>query len=91
MDTQPVLNSAPAHERTIGPVLWTLIIVVLLIIASLYFWGKKLNNDEKARSQSNATKEAQVSQEEFVSIEKELKATNINHLDASVRTINKTQ
>jgi hypothetical protein len=81
-------NSAP-HERTIGPILWTLIIVVLLIILSLYFWGKKLNSDERARVETKH-KEAEMTAQDLVGIENELKATNVEKLDATVRTTNST-
>ncbi len=48
----------PHNEKKVGPIVGALIIVLVLIIAALYFFGQKLNTDYKTESatqqQSNA-------------------------------------
>lgn len=48
MDTQ---SNTPREHKTenkgAGPIIGTLIIVIVLIIAILYFWGQHLNTQEK--------------------------------------------
>jgi hypothetical protein len=36
---------APKTEKKIGPIVGTLVIVLVLIIAALYFFGQKLNTE----------------------------------------------
>ncbi|MDO8514513.1 MAG: hypothetical protein Q7S50_03155 [bacterium] len=33
----------PAHKSSTGPIVGTIIIVVLLVVGALYFWGAQLN------------------------------------------------
>lgn len=39
---------APKTERKVGPIVGTLIIILVLVIAALYFFGQKLNTDAPA-------------------------------------------
>jgi len=43
---EPIRDSdhlLPAHKKSSGPLVGTVIIVVLLLIGALYFWGAALN------------------------------------------------
>ena len=43
----------PPHQtEPIGPIVGTIIIVVLLIAGGLYFWGARLNQENAARNQA---------------------------------------
>lgn len=83
---QQPIQPVQKESRPMGPVLGILIIVVLLIVAAIYIWGQKLNNDANkapevvpATSQSlnkNATTAATInSKDEFSDVEKNLDAS----------------
>jgi hypothetical protein len=38
-------------ESTIGPIIGSLIVVIVLIIAALYIWGQHLNTEEKRQAE----------------------------------------
>lgn len=42
-------NMMPEHHehKSVGPIVGSLIIVILLVGAAVYIWGQKLNNEEK--------------------------------------------
>ncbi len=78
----------PQSDRTIGPIIGSLIIVILLIIGALYFWGQKLNSEERAKARIEAAEEKQHDLEkkkadDLTSIQADLKATNVTPLSAS--------
>ncbi|MDP2648814.1 MAG: hypothetical protein Q8P19_02840 [bacterium] len=35
----------PAHRASAGPIIGVIIIVLLLVVGALYFWGSHLNSD----------------------------------------------
>ncbi|MDZ4226980.1 MAG: hypothetical protein U1D26_00715 [Patescibacteria group bacterium] len=35
----------PAHRTSAGPIIGVIIIVLLLVVGALYFWGSHLNSD----------------------------------------------
>ncbi len=47
----------PSTEKKVGPIVGALIIVLILIIAALYFFGSKLNTQAPVESQQQATLE----------------------------------
>lgn len=49
VDTNHML---PPHRKPIGPMVGTIIIVLLLIIGALYFWGASLNRQAAAGQQT---------------------------------------
>ncbi len=66
MDTNNVQNSsgmmngmpptpAPATEKKVGPIVGVLIIVLMLIIAALYFFGSKLNTEAPVTTPAEQT------------------------------------
>ncbi len=40
---------APQTERKVGPIVGALIIVLVLIVAALYFFGQRLNTESKVQ------------------------------------------
>jgi uncharacterized protein YxeA len=49
-----MMNGMPPtikEEKKIGPIIGTLIIVILIIIGALYFFGKRLDNKQQYDSQ----------------------------------------
>lgn len=49
-NSNEMMNGIPPigkEERRLGPIIGALIIVLLIIVASLYFFGKRLNTENK--------------------------------------------
>lgn len=44
INTQTPPQMIPPHDRKIGPVVGAVIILILLVLAALYFWSIKLNS-----------------------------------------------
>ncbi len=74
-------------EKTIGPIIGSLIIVIILILGGLYFWGQKLNSDAKLKSGEATTTTAANKNDNIKTIKADLDATNVGSLDASVKTV----
>ena len=55
--TPPQRPVMPTEHRSIGPIIGTLIIVIVLVIGALYIWGQKLNNDDKNKASEPVTTE----------------------------------
>lgn len=43
VDTDHLLP--PHHKKSAGPMIGTVIVVIMLILGALYFWGEKLNKE----------------------------------------------
>lgn len=44
INTQTPPQMMPSHDRKIGPIVGAVIIIILLVLAALYFWSIKLNS-----------------------------------------------
>ena len=49
---------SPSTEKKVGPIVGALIIVLILIIAALYFFGSRLNNQTPVETSSQSSQEA---------------------------------
>ncbi len=104
-NNQPV-NSAPVqpHENksSIGSIIGTIIIIAIIILGGLYFWGKRIDEARmKEGLVSNDTEETSpvvddnmeanaimsvTGSDDLNSIEADLKATNLDNLGAELNT-----
>ena len=50
INTQTPPQMMPPHDRKIGPVVGAVIILILLVLAALYFWSIKLNSKNETTS-----------------------------------------
>ena len=50
----PVMKNEPKSQKKVGPIIGALIIILVLVIAGLYFFGQKLNK-ENPQIQSTVT------------------------------------
>jgi hypothetical protein len=48
----PAPDSRPPHKKSAGPLIGTIIILVILIGGAFYAWGARLNRDAAAASQA---------------------------------------
>ncbi len=100
-DQQPVMNPAqvsggmpPKKSGSIGPIVGIAIIIIVLLLGGLYFWGEQLKKEdelEKARQEAAQIENAPDSKTDRLSaqgssdaasaIEADLSATDLNNLD----------
>nr|QBM02320.1 hypothetical protein [uncultured archaeon] len=77
----------PQGESKLGPIIGIIIVVIVLIIGALYFWGEKLNkaNDLPQGDTMVNNLKSQQNSDEVSSIEADLKATNLDDIDADLK------
>ncbi len=77
------------QDGPIGPVIGSIIIVVLLILGGLYFWADKLTRDAKIKAErERIQKEAALqSNDDLKSIEADLKKQDVTKLQTQIQTI----
>jgi len=98
-DPAPQVSSAMAGEPTVkdskstGPIVGSIIIIVIIILGGLYFWGKQLTNndveltgpnaDEIATQEDDVLNElnSQGTSDELADIESDLDDTDLSDID----------
>jgi len=88
MNNVPNMNNAPTPSgSSVGPVIGIIIILVVIILAGLYFWGQKDMDTEIEETNTTASTESitvQSQSDETDSIENDLNNTEIESLDAEL-------
>ncbi len=85
------------NKSSIGSIIGTVIIIALIILGGLYFWGKRIEENklkQKLISDSIPTQETDQnesiektgSSDDLNSIEADLNSTNLDNLDAELNT-----
>ena len=84
------------NKSSIGSIVSTIIIIALIILGGLYFWGKRIEEAKNAQTTMTDTTTANAEQNEAAtirstsssddvsSIEADLNATNLDNLDAEL-------
>lgn len=87
------------QKSSVGSIVSIIIILILIVIGALYFWGKRVeettsliqpaeeitpNEADEAMMNEAAAIKAMSGSDEIDSIEADLKATNLNNLDAEL-------
>ncbi|NTV44385.1 MAG: hypothetical protein HGA67_01665 [Candidatus Yonathbacteria bacterium] len=101
--TNPATPSIPVHETSWGTIVGIIIVVIVLAVGSLYFWGKEVNDRQNALPAINEnvtaqdilggtdpTTEAlkqQDTSDAIGSIEKDVNATDLTSVDAETNNI----
>ena len=91
-DQMPIM---PQPESKAGPIIGIVIVVIVLIIGALYFWGQRLNREvpvtpssdtsalqEEQSDPSVTALNSQSSSDDYASIESDLNATNVDGLSS---------
>lgn len=86
-----------SEQKSVGPVVGSIIIVLVIVLGGLYFWGSRLNREETLsgddiRNSSDAALGQLVRQsnsDDLSAIEADAKATNLDGLDSEVNKIEK--
>ena len=84
MDDQNNVNvkgNAPSGTSA-GPVIGIIVILVIIILGGLYFWGQR--NDEAIINNTLDTINLQSDSDEVDTIEADLNATDIENLDSEI-------
>ena len=93
--TTPPANSpspAPAGEGSLGPIIGTIIILAVIVLGGLYFWGQRSDKAPLPAEDNTAQVEVesiidQSSSDETAAIEADLESTDIDNLDAELDAI----
>lgn len=83
---------APGNqEKSIGAIIGILIVVAIIIIGGLYFWGQRIIQSPESDTGAPAAVEFQPTEStssEITDIEADLSATVLDGLDSEIDTIN---
>lgn len=82
MNTTPMSGGAPEEKpkgSSVGPVVGAIIIIVLIVLGGLYFWGKKLA--EAPTDEQTETLQDVRASDALADIEADLNATDLDSLD----------
>ena len=89
-------SQTPQNQSSIGGIIGTIIIIAIIILGGLYFWGKRIEENKLKQSlvsdttsQETVTSEAAViksvsSSDDLNSIETDLNNTNLDNLGAEM-------
>ena len=81
------------HNETspIGPLIGSIIIIVVIALGGVYFWAEQLNKDAKARAEKETFNKQQMMQasstDDLVSIEADLKKEDITKLKSQLNNL----
>ncbi|MEK7176967.1 MAG: hypothetical protein AAB719_01595 [Patescibacteria group bacterium] len=83
MDGENNLNSGEKNGGA-GPIIAVIIILALVILGALYFWGERNDRDELLNDDALEAIEMQSTSDETDSIEADLDATDVDSLDSEI-------
>jgi uncharacterized protein HemX len=88
MDTEKDLQEKSKPESEVGPIVGSLIIVVILVIAAVYYWGQHLNTiqEQNTAAQKSALELQQEAESEGAVIIST--STNISDIEKDLNAIN---
>ena len=91
-------NSNGGAESKLGPAIGIIIVIIVLVVGALYFWGQKISNEsppttERSPATNTATSvdsavqnlNTQSSSDELNAINNDLKSTTLNGLDTELK------
>ncbi len=93
--SSPMMSSP--KKTPVGPIIGLLIILAIIVIGTLYFWGQRVDTKNQAVQQAPTTEETsqpqtdsqteqlqqQSTSDEIDSIESDLNSTDFNNIDSS--------
>ncbi|MBX4189563.1 hypothetical protein KW785_03155 [Candidatus Parcubacteria bacterium] len=74
----------PNNESSVGPVIATIIILAVIVLGGLYFWGQRADNNVPATSADLNSINTQSNSDDSASIQADLENTNTEDLDAQL-------
>jgi hypothetical protein len=96
----PMQPLQPVEEKTIGPAIGVIIIILVLVLGGLYFWGERMNKgrempnpqlEEPAVTDAQTTElQIQSSSDDTNAIDADLTATDLSNLGTETAEMNAT-
>jgi uncharacterized protein HemX len=89
----PPVQTPEGDGGSVGPIVGSVIVIIIIIIGGLYFWGQKLSTDKTAdeiRAEEDsllANLETVGQSDELEDIENDLDATDLDNLDDDLDNI----
>jgi uncharacterized protein HemX len=92
-------GEAPREEKSVGALIGSIIVIVIIILGGIYFWMTRQSSTEQTPAQGTATDQSvapdqqtaalldQGTSSDISSIEKDLNATDLNNLYAEMSNI----
>jgi type II secretory pathway pseudopilin PulG len=91
----PPVQPHPEHA-SIGGIIATIIIISLIVLGGLYFWGKRIDTQKQMLQQQNAVDQQALVDEarsiqkvsastDTTTLEGEIQTTDIDNIDAEIR------
>jgi hypothetical protein len=79
-------NISRAHEGSVGPMIGIIIILAVIVLGGLYFWGQRTSEGVLEDNTAAELEEiqSQSDSDEISSIEADLQSTDIENLDAEL-------
>ncbi len=81
----------PENREGSGPIIGTIIILLVIVLGGLYFWSTRTRDGQAASPETSTTSDAsleavgtQSSSDDAASIEADLNATNIDSVDSGL-------
>ena len=97
-NNNPMQPLQPVEEKAIGPAIGVIIIILVLILGGLYFWGERMNKNtvmQNPQIEETASPDAQMmelqqqsSSDDINSIDADLKATDVGSLGNETTDMN---
>ena len=95
----PMQPIVPTEEKALGPAIGVIIIILVLVLGGLYFWGERMNKgaavvtpqateEPKPQDAEMQKLQQQSSSDEVGSIEADLQATDVSKLGTETAEIN---
>lgn len=92
----PQTPQTPSDKKTIGPLVGVVIIILVLVLGGLYYWGQKINTEDQTVSPETITGAddpllAELNQQSdadtTAAIETDLNATDLSNIDTELENI----
>lgn len=80
----------PARDGSVGPIIGTIIILAVIVLGGLYFWGQRAEQRAMTAEELQATVEdiqSQSTSDAPADIQADLNATDIDNIDAELQGI----
>lgn len=89
-------NFSKSSEHSVGPIVGAVIIVLILVLGGLYFWGERLNESQESLTAEQIEQtpdetllelKTQGGSDELADIEADAAATDLENLDIELKNI----
>jgi FtsZ-interacting cell division protein ZipA len=85
---QDQIPGQPAEQSSIGGIVGTVIIIAIIILGGLYFWGKRIEESKAAREMTTDTTSAETNVSASSSIESVSYSDDLDSIDSDLDNTN---